>query len=579
MPFQNTLSEIKENKLMLDKATCSSLESNLENYYLHARPEVLELVPISARRVLDVGCGAGGFSATLKSRQSVEIHGVELSPRAAETAKLHLDHVWNYSIEDALHEIPEEYYDCIVIADILEHLVDPGTVLASLKRKLAQDGKIVASIPNIQNWGIVSELIQGRWDYCNEGILDRTHLRFFTRKSVEELFWSAGFNINKISRTIHGPLPPRRLTKVLEAEGLSYEALEQDGQTFQFLVEAKRAKNLVATPKVAVIILNWNGKDDTIECLNSVKEIDYLNYNILVVDNGSNDDSLTSIKKLFPDVILIETGHNKGYAGGNNAGIRHALEIGAEYIILLNNDTIVDKLVIKSFIEASAIIDNPSIMGGKIYYYSHPDRLWYAGARWLPSKLDFEHIGLGQKDDPAFDRFSRVDYVTGCLMFIPAEIFHQVGLLDEDFFLTYEETDWCYRAKKLGYESYYIPAAKIWHKVSVSFGGPESPIFEYFMARNRLLWARKHLSLFSRIKLYREYFWIVKSRMIPSFVVADASVPFLKRYVWSLASWLNASKRYYQIPANQAILRGIFDYLFGRFGNCPDSIRSLPRSS
>jgi len=331
-------------------------------------------------------------------------------------------------------------------------------------------------------------------------------------------------------------------------------------------------------PKVAVIILNWNGKEDTIECLESVDKIDYLNYEIVVVDNGSVDDSVASIKALFPDVIVIETGHNLGYAGGNNVGIRYALDNNAEYILLLNNDTVVDVNLIYAFIEARTTIASPAIMGGKIYYQAQPDTLWYAGACWIPSKLDFEHIGLGQKDAPNFDQLSKTDYATGCLMFVPADIFHQVGLLDEDFFLTYEETDWCYRARKFGYECYFIPTAKVWHKVSVSFGGPESPIFEYFMARNRLLWASKHLGLILRVKLYHQYLQKIWTRIFPRFVLADASVPLLKRYAWSIVSWLKAVRRYFHLSSNQAIIQGVMDYFFRRLGNCPESIRALPRS-
>lgn len=331
-------------------------------------------------------------------------------------------------------------------------------------------------------------------------------------------------------------------------------------------------------PKVAVILLNWNGKEDTLECLASVKQLDYSNYEIVLVDNGSIDGSVDAFTKYYPDVILLQTGENLGYAGGNNVGISYALDNKAEYVLLLNNDTVIDVQLINAFIEASKAIGIPAILGGKIYYYAQPDTLWYAGARWIPSKLDFEHIGLGQKDAPIYDLISKTDYVTGCLMFVPTEIFRQVGLLDEDFFLIYEETDWCYRAKKYGYDCYYIPTAKIWHKISVSFGGSQSPIFEYFMARNRLLWASKHLGFLSRVKVYGQYLNRIWTRIFPNFILADASVPIVKRYVWSIVSWLKTVKFYFLLSSNRALIRGVVDYFFRRLGNCPESIRTLSRS-
>jgi 2-polyprenyl-3-methyl-5-hydroxy-6-metoxy-1,4-benzoquinol methylase len=247
----------------------NSSKSELGGYYFYDRTEVLEMIPISARRLLDVGCGGGGLSHNLKKRQPIEVHGVELVTEAANHAQEHLDKVWNMTIEAALPEIPENYYDCIVAADVLEHLSDPWAVLSSLKSKLAPHGKIIASIPNIQNWGTLSELIQGKWDYLSEGILDRTHLRFFTRKSVEELFWNSGLHIRNIGTTKRGPVVPNNF---ILKNSISNKSLEQDGQTWQFLVEADiPAKE--NKPWISVIILNYNGIEDTIECLKSVKYV------------------------------------------------------------------------------------------------------------------------------------------------------------------------------------------------------------------------------------------------------------------------------------------------------------------
>lgn len=545
-------------------------------YYLHARPEVVALVPLTAQRILDVGCGAGGLSAALKTRQPAEIHGIEIVQGAAEHARLHLDHVWNSAIEEALPHLPDSHYDCIVIADVLEHLLDPLFVLAELKKKLKSTGRLVASIPNIQNWDVLAELLQGKWDYSSDGILDRTHLRFFTRKSVQEVFWSAGFRIVSLSTTHRGEMPPHALLDTMENLGLSAKELETDGGTFQFLIEAE-VPDLSAKPKVVIVILNWNGKSDTLECLDSIQKIDYPNYQTVVVDNGSTDGSVDAIKSQFPDTVILETGANLGYAGGNNVGIKWALEKDAEYVLLLNNDTIANATLISAFIEAAAQAPQ-AILGAKIFYYDRPDVLWFAGGKWKNSSMLFEHVGHGKTDSEEFAHFRQYDYVTGCALFASASAFKQVGLLDEKFFLTYEETDWCYRARNIGFQCVVTPRAKLWHKVSSSFGGATSPLATYFMFRNKLLWARKHCSGTKQRLLKRKAWHQARLILLPPFAIPRFEHHFARNIVWAVASWVKAVRRNLANPVNKATLYGLRDFYLGKFGNCPPKVRALRQS-
>jgi GT2 family glycosyltransferase/2-polyprenyl-3-methyl-5-hydroxy-6-metoxy-1,4-benzoquinol methylase len=547
-------------------------------YYHHARPEILDIVPRSACKVLDVGCGAGGFSASLKARQLVEVHGVELVAQAAELARGHLDRVWNSSIEEALPKLPDGYYDCIVVADVLEHLLDPRNVLVSLKGKLAAGGRIVSSIPNVQNWDVLSNLIQGRWDYQNAGILDSTHLRFFTRKSVEELFWSAGLRITTLTTTTYGASPPPALLKILTKVGLSAKELERDGQTYQFLIEAE-VPIQATTPKVVAIILNWNGKEDTLECLASVGPLDYQNYEVVVVDNGSTDDSVDAISEQYPSVTLLQTGSNLGYAGGNNVGIKYALDRGADYVLILNNDVVVAHDFLTEFVNAANLLPTGSVLGAKIYSYDQPDTLCSLAGRWNSELISFEYIGRDQKDSPLFDCMLQVDYVIGCSLFISADTFRDVGLLDEKFFLNYEETDWCYRASANGHKCIVIPKAKLWHKVSSSFGGSGSPAHAYFMTRNELIWAKKHLPRFVRTKLHKRSMDKLRRILCPPFILTTADLPLVKGLLWSFSSWLKTIKRNISNPANKAILIGLRDYYLGRYGDCPDQVRKLGKSS
>jgi GT2 family glycosyltransferase len=255
-------------------------------------------------------------------------------------------------------------------------------------------------------------------------------------------------------------------------------------------------------PKIYIIVLNWNGRDDTLVCLDSLRKIDYPNFDVLIVDNGSSDDSVQAIKKTFPEVAVLETGANLGFAGGNNIGMRYALESGAAYLFLLNNDTVVDPQVLNSFIDALTYLGKEAILGSKIYYYFEQNRIWYAGTKW--ENNGFKHLGMGETDDgQKFNRLTETAYACGCALFVSRTILEKIGFFDEKFFAYFEETDFCYRAKAAGFRSFFVPAAVVWHKVSSSSGGEKSPLFYYYMNRNVMLWAERHLPLYDKLKLYR----------------------------------------------------------------------------
>jgi GT2 family glycosyltransferase len=243
---------------------------------------------------------------------------------------------------------------------------------------------------------------------------------------------------------------------------------------------------------VWIIVLNWNGARDTIACVESCRALQYPARRILVVDNGSHDGSEDVLRDRWPDVDFLQTGANLGYAGGNNAGIRYALARGAAHVWLLNNDARVAPDCLTHLVESVERDSRVGIAGSKVYYLDRPTVLWSAGAT-----LDLEaggavrHIGGNREDDGAHDAPASVDYVPGCSLMVRRETLAAIGLLDEQYFLYFEDADFCYRARRAGWTVRYEPRAKVWHREGSRKDGLYSATFIYYFLRNRLYLVRR----------------------------------------------------------------------------------------
>jgi GT2 family glycosyltransferase len=302
---------------------------------------------------------------------------------------------------------------------------------------------------------------------------------------------------------------------------------------------------MAETPLVYIIVLNWNGWKDTIECVESCLKITYGAFMVVIVDNDSADGSEKILRERFPELEIVQTGGNLGYAGGNNVGIRHALEKGADYIWLLNNDTVVDPAVLDELVAVAGQDAGIGMLGPKILLHSRPQHLNCIGSTINLLTGRPRLLALGEKDDGRFDQISDMDTLSGCSLLVRKEVVDRVGLLDDRFFLFYEETDWILRAKRAGYRMVYVPKARIWHKVSVSVGGHQSPLMLYYMTRNNPLLVRKNVNLVRYAMFLTIYLFLV----IPKKLI---NVLFL-----------NKEKRYQKA---RAILSGVRDYFIGRFG-------------
>jgi len=318
--------------------------------------------------------------------------------------------------------------------------------------------------------------------------------------------------------------------------------------------------------KVFITILNWNGKVDTLNCLSSLQKCTYSNQEIVVVDNGSSDDSVEQIKLLFPSVTLLETGKNLGYAEGNNVGIRYALEKNADYVLLLNNDTTVAPDFLDQLVLAAQQHPDTGVFGATLLYMDKPNTVWFAGAKWNSNTLTFDYPFQDQILPDNFD--TTTDYACGAALFFRAKVAQSIGLLDARFFLVWEESDWCLRATRAGYGCIMVPSAYVWHKVGASFDGESSPLRQYFSYRNRLLWAEKNLSLKDLLYLIKDS----SNAFYPKFTVSKIeNTPLIKRLVWAINEW----KTTWLSPILQAKRRGTIDYIFRKYGDCPESIRKL----
>lgn len=268
-------------------------------------------------------------------------------------------------------------------------------------------------------------------------------------------------------------------------------------------------------PLVYLIVLSYNGKQLTLDCLSSVLKLNYKNFIIALVDNASTDGSVEAVKRAFLNelssgkIILIENGINLGFAGGNNIGIKYAYEKKADYVLLLNNDTLVEKELLSNMIPKCETDENIGIAGPKIYYQNPPDQIWFAGGEIKLYKGRSRHIGIRQKDTGQYNTARECDYITGCAILIKRTVVNRVGYLDSAYPMYSEDADYCFRAKQNGFSMVYIPTGVVWHKISAASGGQLQWKKIQFRLRSNFIFLSRYA---------RWYHWIT----IPVYLAADA---------------------------------------------------------
>ena len=241
---------------------------------------------------------------------------------------------------------------------------------------------------------------------------------------------------------------------------------------------------------IVVVIVNYNGYKDTEECLASLRKVKTPNMYVIIVDNGSTDDSTNRLKEFVIEekehLICVED--NLGFSGGNNIGIRYAIDKGAEYVCLLNNDTVVDPNFLDKMLDKA---DNNSVVYGTIRFFSNPDRVWFAGGnynRWTGRTV---HFGYNQNDAKIEELREKQNFVTGCLLLMPTYVIEKIGMLPEHYFLYYEDTEYSLRLIENGVGMKYAREAIIYHKVSASTQKMPDKMM-YYTIRNSLLVICEH---------------------------------------------------------------------------------------
>jgi GT2 family glycosyltransferase len=302
---------------------------------------------------------------------------------------------------------------------------------------------------------------------------------------------------------------------------------------------------MFSQPGVTFVVVNWNQRQLTLDCLASLQQQDYQNFAVVLLDNGSKDGSVAAIREAYPDVTVLENGRNLGIAAANNRGIQHALACGADYVFLLNNDTAVDPHMLSQLLAVAESEPNIGMTAPTMLYFDRPEFIWCGGNEidWrtgATTRLRADMHISATRELHSED----IDFITSCAVCIKKAVFDGVGPIDERYFIYYEETDFFIRARSNGWRCVYVPSAMMWHKVSATMG-LDSPRSDYYMVRNKYLFLAKQLTGRHRMMA-----------MIRAFLYDARAVA-----AYSVKSWEGA-----RLKNRDAKLLGLRDAVLGRWG-------------
>jgi GT2 family glycosyltransferase len=256
---------------------------------------------------------------------------------------------------------------------------------------------------------------------------------------------------------------------------------------------------MVNNAKIGVVTVTYNSGDVIDEFMESMLKQTHQNYRLYIIDNASSDDTLTKLFKYNDShIFIVPNKDNLGVAAGNNQGINASLRNNCDYVLLINNDTAFEPELIAKLISGLCQLDCEMIVP-KMMYYEDSELIWCAGGYFIPCKAHAgKHYGIDEKDSGQYDKSKQITYSPTCCILIKKKVFDLIGYMDEQYFVYYDDTDFCFRAMKAGLKFYYFPNAVMFHKVSSLTGGVESPFTMRYMIRNRVYFIRKHIHFLAR---------------------------------------------------------------------------------
>ncbi len=490
-------------------------------YFGHARPEVVALVEPTGARILDVGCAAGAMGAAMLAAGATEVVGLDANVKALELARQRLSAVHLVDLATAIElPYPAGYFDRIVCADVLEHLPDPEAALRGLLPFLAKEGRIVLSIPNVRHHSVLLPLLRdGRWEYQREGVLDRTHLRFFTRLGIDDLLRGAGIErIGELTRcNVDSFRDLEPFADLVARLGGDRRAFEEEATTLQFIIVARRraraaegsreaaqdAGDPAAAPRsrsvaapssgtarqVSVIIPVHGKAAYTRACIEKIAANTPAEaFEAIFVDNASTDETAALLASLEGDVRVVTNVENRGFVEACNQGA--ALAQG-KYLLFLNNDTAPQSGWLEALVAALEADPSVGAAGARLVY---PDgRLQEAGGLIFSDGSGW-NFGRGDPE-PFAERYNapaEVDYCSGAALMVRRELFEALGGFDRRYAPAYyEDTDLCFGVRARGFKVVYCPSSIVVHFEGVTAGTSTSGGYKRFQPINKVKFKEK----------------------------------------------------------------------------------------
>jgi len=429
------------------------------NYYSMLRSDVLPLIPAAARRILSLGCGEAATEYKFRNSHSCHVTGLELNAEAAAKAQDRIDVVHVGPLTKTLSLIEDQKFDVILALDVLEHLADPWTILQRCSKLLSDDGVVIASIPNINHASIRNRLQIDIFPYEPAGILDFTHLRFFTLTEIYKLFVSASLKI------------------------ISTNTFQSRTDSIQYLVKANKPASISAKPLSTIIIPTLNNLALTKNCLRSIRENTKAAHRIIVVDNGSTDGTRAWLKSQ-PDILHILNISNLGFAPAVNQGVFCA---DTPSVVILNNDTLVSPNWLTNMLAHFNADPTRGIVGPMSNFVSGPQFIKEANVNSLEAVNHFADSLLSEQKGNS----QEVQRLVFFCALIKKEVFDKIGNLDEHFVIgNFEDDDFCRRAALAGYKCSIAQDTFVYHHGHATFKANNIDL-NYLLQKNKEVYLKK----------------------------------------------------------------------------------------